>query len=63
MTRNKDGIPNADPRRVSKQQWIYDSENKIIENFSKYMGDLTNQNVLYSEPWQILNYGIGGKEY
>ena len=49
------------PRRVSKKQWIYDPEDKIIESFSKYIGILTNQNVLYSEPWQILNYGIGGK--
>jgi hypothetical protein len=53
MTRNKDGVPDVDPRRISKQQWISDSENKVIENFSKYIGVLTNQNVLYSEPWQV----------
>ena len=43
----------SDSRRISKQQWVYQNEDKLVDNLSEFVGIVTGQNMNYSEAWQV----------
>ena len=56
----RDGKQIVNSFRVSKQEWIWPGKDKQVDDLSNLVGILTGFNMTYSEPWQIVNYGIGG---
>ena len=41
--------------RISKQQWLYDKQDKVVDKLTSYVGLVTNLNMSVAEPWQV-NY-------
>ena len=56
---NKNGNT-LDHARISKQRWIHQGHDKIVDYLTNLVGILTGLNMNHSEAWQVLNYGIGG---
>jgi len=46
--------------RTSKQAWIYNNEDKLVDDISNRVAKHTNLPVANQEPLQIVNYGVGG---
>ena len=53
MTASMTGEPIVNKARLSETTWLYDENNKYIENLSKYVGFITNTNTKTAEPWQV----------
>ncbi|ELU09607.1 hypothetical protein CAPTEDRAFT_229373 [Capitella teleta] len=53
--------------RISKTSWLWDTEDERIFKLSKQVADITGLSTQYStlhshaEPFQLVNYGIGGQ--
>lgn len=49
--------------RISKSGWLKDEEHKIVRDVSKRVEDMTGLSTETAEELQVVNYGIGGKEF
>lgn len=60
LTAATDGQKVVNSARISETTWLYEQQNKLMNDLSEYVGAITNTNISVAEPWQIVNYGIGG---
>ena len=44
--------------RTSKQGWLHDQH--YLENLRQRVEDITKLSTASAEPWQVVNYGMGG---
>ena len=47
--------------RVAKLAWLPDNKDKLLENLVSIISSITQLNAKFAEPWQVVNYGIGGQ--
>ncbi|XP_043065077.1 prolyl 4-hydroxylase subunit alpha-2-like [Drosophila ficusphila] len=59
MTFKSDGTVGEDPGRTSKGFSLENSDG-VMQRMTQLIGDMTNLDLEDSEPFQVMNYGIGG---
>ncbi|XP_026837496.1 prolyl 4-hydroxylase subunit alpha-2 isoform X2 [Drosophila erecta] len=59
VTVTQDGNDKEDPARTTKGTWLVENS-KLIQRLSQLSQDMTNFDVRDADPFQVLNYGIGG---
>ncbi|KMZ06864.1 uncharacterized protein Dsimw501_GD21524, isoform D [Drosophila simulans] len=59
VTVSKDGNYTEDPDRTTKGTWLVENS-KLIQRLSQLTQDMTNFEIHDADPFQVLNYGIGG---
>ncbi|XP_039493299.1 prolyl 4-hydroxylase subunit alpha-2 isoform X1 [Drosophila santomea] len=59
VTVTKDGSYEEDPARTTKGTWLV-GNSKLIQRLSRLTQDMTNLDIRDADPFQVLNYGIGG---
>lgn len=49
-----------DSRRTSKGTWIERDHNNLTKRIERRITDMVELDLRYSEPFQVMNYGLGG---
>ncbi|XP_017058094.1 prolyl 4-hydroxylase subunit alpha-2 [Drosophila ficusphila] len=59
VTYRSDGSQQEDPHRTTKGAWL-ENPDGVVQRMTQLIGDMTNFDMEDSEPFEVMNYGIGG---